>query len=347
MITKVHQQSFLEKIRSLDLHDCFHTPRGSQLKHLLKQLDYQLHIFTHLLNNGLQSIQRPIEQIRILELGAGNGLLALFARHAGFQEVYINDIDPLSIQSCQALSQKMNLHIRGYITGDADAVISFFKHHPEPDLIIGHDMIEHVYDPERFFTDLHQLSSVQALIFSTASNPQNWLKVRRLRQYQYTDEYIGHPDAHPDEPHQPTPIAFLEMRKTILREHAPLSNAELTLLAQKTRGQRKDDILRSLELYRTTGTLPTEPDDPYNTCEPLTGSWCERILPLETYYRLFELHGFSLQISPGFYNRFQPFPKSMLLSFLNWTMPLTGLRLAPFIVLKGTCKPSADQPALS
>jgi hypothetical protein len=87
------------------------------------------------------------------------------------------------------------------------------------------------------------------------------------------------------------------------------------------------------------------PADKYNTCDPETGNWAERILPLRAYRSLLVPHGYKLSVGKGFYNvrrHFLPFAAlCRLLNALIRCSGRAGLALCPFIIL--WCKPSGKK----
>ena len=78
---------------------------------------------------------------------------------------------------------------------------------------------------------------------------------------------------------------------------------------------------------------------PTNTCDPITGSWTERLLSFEEYKELYNINGFDIEIKPGLYNNHQKIIKSFLISIINFsirTLPLWGFYISPLIILTGT-----------
>jgi hypothetical protein len=75
------------------------------------------------------------------------------------------------------------------------------------------------------------------------------------------------------------------------------------------------------------------------TCDPVTGSWSERLLSFEEYKLLYHTNGFSLSIKNGFYNTHQSnFLKKTAVLFVNTLskfFPVLGKRFSPFITLIG------------
>ncbi len=100
----------------------------------------------------------------------------------------------------------------------------------------------------------------------------------------------------------------------------------------------KADILSAVESYRVNKVFPEMLSDPTNTCNPVTGSWTERILSIEAYRSLYRQNGFSLNVYNGFYDQYKKGLKGLINNILNKTIPILGKYLAPYIVLTGSKK---------
>ena len=173
-------------------------------------------------------------------------------------------------------------------------------------------------------------------VFTTASNPDNYFKVRKLKKMQLKDELVGgDPEDFPladDE----KPEAYLDIRRQIIKRNFPdLGYDELTKLAQHSRGLRREDIITLVRSYLAGNKiLPALPGD-NNTCHPETGSWSERVLPVDHYTQLYHRYGFVLNISNGFYNSFDGGLKATFNIFMNLLVKILGKKTAPFITLIG------------
>ncbi|HNP53484.1 MAG TPA: hypothetical protein PKK69_02660, partial [Ferruginibacter sp.] len=125
-------------------------------------------------------------------------------------------------------------------------------------------------------------------------------------------------------------------REQIIREAAPsLSDEALKQLINRTRGMKKSDIRLALSNYQQKQLLPAEPQHPTNTCNPLTGSWTERLLSIHAYRSLFENAGFSFAYLSGSYDVQKAGIQRLINQLLNRLIKLAGIRLAPYIILTG------------
>ena len=63
------------------------------LNHLLQHKKYYLAIYADVLNKLMQHLPKKKEDISLIDFGAGNGLLGIFAKYCGFKKIFLNDID--------------------------------------------------------------------------------------------------------------------------------------------------------------------------------------------------------------------------------------------------------------
>jgi len=177
-----------------------------------------------------------------------------------------------------------------------------------------------------FFRQLHQINPNFEMVFTTGSNPENPYKCRQLRRYMTQAEEV-----------------YFAKRKAFIQpgtSHLP--ETETNILAKQTRGKMERDILKILDSYRETGKLPPPPDDAFNTCDPETGNWTERILSLKTYEQLASEAGFQAVFTPGFYNeerctslRGQSLKQFFrLLNFCIRKSGKFGFKFAPYLLIK-------------
>ncbi len=305
------------------------------LAHILDHAAYYSAVYAQLLNLLLSASARSRQTLSLLDYGAGNGLLGLMALHLGFGKVYINDQDAGFLEAARRMAAALGLQPQAFIEGGAPAVLKACREAP-PDLLAGSDVIEHIYDLEGFFRDLQQLNPRMILCLSTACNPLNPLLRRRFRHIQLRDEFEGgNPDTDPlfaarsIEP-------FVVQRRNIITGAAPhLPGHAVSQLVTATRGLQKQDILVAVERYVREGICPQPPAHPTNTCDPETGSWSERMLDLDTYRQLMRAAGFDCTVQDGFYNQVDPGRGAWLRWMANRLIPLSGHRLAPYIVLVG------------
>jgi hypothetical protein len=261
----------------------------------------------------------------MVDYGGGTGFLSLLAKAAGFGQVIYIDLNPSCAETIGVLKQQTGFGPDVILQGDADVLASYCRAHQlSPHLLIATDLIEHVYDPAAFFAALCRIGGNRRmqLIFTTASTPYNpWVK-RRLHRFMEGCESGGLVSPN-----------YLSRRETFIRRHYPHFSAEqLALWSRSTRGLNYEAIRQAID----ADCLPL-PADPYNTCDPETGNWAERILPIRTYRSLLTPHHYTLSVEKGFYNVHRHrLPFTLVCRFLNLLIRYSGpvgLLISPFITL--------------
>ncbi|MBC7937036.1 MAG: class I SAM-dependent methyltransferase [Rhizobacter sp.] len=325
--------SLLSKIEVAKLH-CSAYPKR-YLHHLLTHKYYYLAIYAHVLDNILEKAGKPADTLNLLDFGSGNGLLGLFAKHCGFNKVFLCDANANFVKASAIVAKQLDIKIDAFITGELAEVNNELPS-TTVDIIAGTDVIEHIYDLNQFFAGMKKMNPQMITVFTTASNPDNYFKVQQLKKLQVKDELIGGDPEDFALAGEEKHAAYLDIRKAIIQKSFPeISLPELENLAIKTRGLHKADIITSVHYYLTNHSFPSKVVTGTNTCHPETGSWSERILPITDYQQLYKKYQFELEIKNGFYNSFDGGIKSRFNHFRNLLIKILGKKTAPFITLIG------------
>jgi hypothetical protein len=160
------------------------------------------------------------------------------------------------------------------------------------------------------------------MFFTTASTPYNPYVKRKL--YRFMEDCERGTLITPN---------YLTKRINFIQENYPDFSPEKTAMwALFTRGLTYPDIRKAI----AGGEFPT-PADHYNTCDPETGNWAERILPISDYAAILSPYGYTVKVGRGFYNDKRKNPLiALAVKLLNVLIVITGrwgLYLAPFITL--------------
>ena len=333
-ITTNQIEKFSSRLSEIDIEDLgLEEYQASYLNNLLLNKKYFVSIYAIVLNELLLCCSMKKEDIFLIDYGAGNGLLGLFAKYCGFGKIVQVDTSSGCCFSQQILSKKLGLPIHENINGSYELLEKFAAN--PPDALIATDVIEHIYDLDKFFATLQKLNKQLITVFTTASNDHNWWKKKKLMKVQKNDEWKGYDINNGNESNEP----FRIIRSNIIKKELPqITYSELRRLVTHTRGLRKDDIVAACSLYKENGIVPPLILHPTNTCDPISGSWTERFLSFREYQELFNKYGFSLVIKNGFYNEFQGGIKGTILKMLNVMIKKAGKKgsvLSPFIILIG------------
>jgi 2-polyprenyl-3-methyl-5-hydroxy-6-metoxy-1,4-benzoquinol methylase len=259
---------------------------------------------------------------RIVDFGGGHGFLSLFLKSLGYQTVYC-DINPLSVKTISLIKEEVGFGPDFIVAGSVAELKRFsIDNHLIQNNLIATDLIEHVYDLQDFFRQLQQINPCFEMVFTTGSNPENPYKCRQLRRYMAQTEKV-----------------YFTKRKAFIQTNADhLTETETNTLAKLSRGKIYPDILKMLNAYQETGKFPPAPDDDFNTCDPETGNWAERILSLKTYKQLASEAGFRANFIPGFYNEERNLKiLSLVFRLLNFCIRKSGkfgFKLAPYLLIK-------------
>lgn len=300
------------------------------LQYLIENKSYYISVYAGVINEMLRLSAKPISKLRVCDYGAGNGLLGLFAKFCGAQFVLINDMAEEFILAAENLARELNIKVDAFCAGDVDSIKKF-----ELDAVVGTDVIEHIYNLDKFFSVLKDANPQMIFVFTTASNTANILKARQLRAMQFQDENEGKPftpgavfsDSHP---------SYRSMRQRFIEKNFPeFTHQQIDDFATKTRGLTYSDIADYVNRYLSEGQWAYSPPLGTNTCHPETGSWTERLLTIEEYRKILFRHCFSLEVKKGKRNTYCAGAKRVVNAAINVVIGFTGNFLAPYIVLSG------------
>jgi hypothetical protein len=336
---KQYIPSFSNKLQSIQIDTLPIAPYPAEyLQLLITQRTYFLHIYAQVLRKVIQYSTKPKEEIILLDYGAGNGLLGMFAKHCGFKTVYSIDINESFVQAAQLLNKQLHQPVDAILSGDWDTVVQFCKPHPVPDAVVGTDVIEHIYDVGAFLKNIKALNPAMITVFTTASVTANPFKTYTIKKLQQQDEYRYSPPEHTSSNNPYAGMPFIEVRRRIIQEHFNLPADQTAVIARATRGMNKADIVKAVNTFIHTKQLPQTIHHPTNTCDPITGSWTEQLLTVKEYDTLYKDAGFKLIVYNGFYNEWQQGVKSILLKVINRCIGVAGRLgrwLSAYIVLVG------------
>ncbi len=239
----------------------------------------------------------------VVDFGGGHGMLSILAKQMGFGRVVYIDRNPDAQKSLAQLSEHFGTKPDVILQGDAETLKTWCRENGEtPDALLAMDVIEHIYVLDEFFSALHDISPQMNMLFTTASTPYNKRVVRRLHHAMNLDEF-GHDGKK----------GFRTLRREHIQQlHPDMSNKQLDYWAENTRGLIYEDVERAVDAQ-----TPNLLRDPYNTCDPETGSWTERILPVEDYLQILLPYGYSLHVFPGRYNIHRNGPKEWASKYYN------------------------------
>jgi hypothetical protein len=284
-------------IKSLDISDY---NRSSLLKYK-EDFNFYISNYSQLLHKAFENLNAPADKSTFVDYGGGCGILSYLAKEAGFKTVIYNDINRKSTSDAEIISKEMGIYIDHFITGDAEDFVRRMELlNISPDIICGFDVVEHIYNLERWISTMSRLPNPR-FILMTGANPKNPVIKRRLKKLQLKSEYQGcENNVRFDDMFLNT--SFLEEREKILKVGFPqLKESELAFLANETRGLIKDDIVKVAHEYLEKGEINYVFDHPTNTCDPYTGSWTERLIDLKRLKTFCENSNMAIEIKNSYY----------------------------------------------
>ena len=289
--------------------------------HLGKRLYFSIQNSAHIIYGSINKSKLPLDQISIVDYGAGLGTLYLLAGMLPLKRVIYNDYLPDWKESAEAIATALNIKIYEYITGDIDAILQFaeasnFKF----DIVASRNVIEHIYSLPFFYAEVYK-HNPNAIIFSTTSanfhNPAMWLK-----------HYLLHKKIEKTQ--------YLPYRKTAILKLVPsLANDKLIELAALTRGKGLQDFLAAIQAYENRHPIEPVQFLRTNTCLPDTGYWCEHLLSKKEYQFFIEQAGFKMEYIAGYWDTHYRFVLMNILGkFLNSIIKIAGrngILFSPFV----------------
>lgn len=334
--------SFKSKLNAIDI-DAISSDLlvRNYLQKVIEQQDYCLKIYSWVLENALQQTTIPIHQISFLDFGCGNGLFAIYAKHCGFKKVYGCDFNKNFVEAARLLANAINIIVDDWFACSEETLFAKCKS-LDLDIVAGTDVIEHIYNLNKFFSNIHSLNSQMITAFTTASVFENYFKRKSLYQLMYQDEYIGSNALEATSKDEFAGMAYLEIRKRIIANTFPqLEQQAILSLATVTRGLRKDYIIAYVNQYLLNGIIKPVQHNKYNTCDPITGNFTERMMKLKEYKKLYAQFNFHLNVTSGFYAADGKGLKFFLQTLLNKIITVIGngfisRTITPLVLLIGT-----------
>jgi hypothetical protein len=280
----------------------------------------------------------------LVDYGGGHGLMACLAKEAGFRRVIYNDIFEGCCTDARKLAEHLGCAADEYVCGSIQAVRdSMNGSRPESAAVVSINVIEHIYDMDEFIRVAGAISDgPMTMVLSTSANPLNPAVARRhYNQHRLWEFHDGpHESSYPMD----TMRAFRSVRREIVKATAPeLTEHEVETLADATRGMWKPDIEQCVGSFLATRKFPSMPVHPTNTCDPLTGSWQERLLDIPEVSQTLAESGFKVRVMGGYYSGHARNPligkvKLTAAAVLNHAISFlgtSGARLAPAIIFHG------------
>lgn len=296
--------------------------------------------YAFLLAWSLKGSSKPLADITLVDYGAGSGICTALAKELGVGRVIHNDIYDASCADAGVIGDALGARADDFVCGDADELLAWrSRSNASIDALVSFDVIEHIYDIDRFLRQLPLLSDGQlVVVLGSGANIRNPIIRRSLEGKQRRLEYVDRPQEWGHKLRDST-RAYLRLHADIIREFAPsATEADVQSLAVAARGKAAEDIEHIVRDFLTTRQIPAGLAHPTNTCDPLTGNWAEHLMDPQDLAGVLSEGFREVAVLPGFYGTPRRSVKRPAELVLNAAIRLGGARalaLAPFFVLRG------------
>jgi len=306
------------KLHKLNLNHLNITDYNKEyLQKYIANYSFYMSLYSQLLQKAIKKLKKPISESIFVDYGGGVGILSYLASEIGFKSVIYNDIYQKSVDDVKVLSRELGMKMDAYICGDVDQFVEKTNsNNIRPDLICSFDVLEHIYDLEKWIISIANIHSKFSLLFMTSANSRNPYVNNRLKKLQRKAEYegfnktIGWKETDLNS-------SFLEARKNIIRKKFPqFKDNEIKELSSKTRGLKKDDIEEVVQNYIKKNVINYHISHPTNTCDPYTGNRTENLIDLKRLKKIIRKNNLKVNITNSFYsnsnNKIFNVPKQLL-----------------------------------
>jgi 2-polyprenyl-3-methyl-5-hydroxy-6-metoxy-1,4-benzoquinol methylase len=331
--------ALIKKLRALDLNALNLSDYSrNYLSFLIDDAWETLSRFEQVVMQALRHSNNPISEITIVDFGGGTGLQSLLAKEVGFKSVIYNDIFEGSCLDVAVLADACDLQIERIIQGDTtDLVFELNQNLIKADLIVSYDVIEHVYDVKENFLAFAQLNHrPDVIVYGSGANIRNPFYTQAVKKVQISVETVDRNESYGHKASDSLK-SYVNLRRDIIVNCAPsLSESEIDYLAIKSRGLIKLDIEKYVKEYLLTGHFNHQISHPTNTCDPMTGNWCEHLLEFDWIVATAESLDFNAQISKGRYSPDRITKRNLarwIFNIVNVSTGRLGFAFSPFYIL--------------
>ncbi len=214
-------QPFSEQLQRVSVDELHLEAYPAKYLHqLLEHKIYYLHMYAVVMNKATEEAGCSIEEMIIIDYGCGNGLLGLFAKFCQCKAVYLNDQNASFLNAAKKLADALAIEVEEFVEGDIETVETYFSNKTVPTAIVGTDVIEHIYDLDKFFTTISRINHKMVTVFTTASVTDNYFKTKQLMKLQYADEHVGSNVLHASANDLFAGLPFKKIREQIIKNYA-------------------------------------------------------------------------------------------------------------------------------
>jgi 2-polyprenyl-3-methyl-5-hydroxy-6-metoxy-1,4-benzoquinol methylase len=333
-------ESLHKKLLAVDLARCGLSEYNQRyLNEYLSNFTFFARFYTQVLIAGLRGLAKPVSEAVFVDYGGGSGFFSLLAKEAGFKTVVYNDIYDVSVEDARILSRETGLPIDQFVCGDARELFETIRQSGlQVDLICSFEVIEHIYDLQKWLTEISTIGGQFTMVCSSSANIKNPYIRLKLAKAQRKAEFEGS-NRQWGSKQRDTVLPFVEVRKQIIREKfTNLTDRQISTYSRQTRGFNREDIIDAVSRHLNSGEKIKVLAHPTNTCDPNTGNWAENLIDHKWLKKVATQTGFSKpRILPGLYtwsdNKAVRFIKKILNVFIR-LLGNSGVWLSPIYIFR-------------
>ncbi len=287
-----------------------------------KRLFFSIQTSAHLLYNSITLSKKKVEDVVIMDYGAGIGSLYILAKMIGCKKVIYNDILEEWKQNALLIAEAIHQDVDEYIVGNIDETLVVLEEKGIVcDIITSRNVIEHIYKLDVFYSIINQYQPQAIVYSSTTANYYNpAMNLQHVRHHTKTEK------------------VYLQQRVDFIKNNfSQLTQENQLRLATSTRGYEKSELIAAVNEFIISGKLPSKNYYYTNTCDMNYGVWAENLIPFNMHKAMVEVSGRECIIQPGFWDTHYSKPwKNKMGSVFNSIISSNkqiGFLLAPFIYI--------------
>jgi len=293
---KIKNNDFIDKFKSIDVSAL---NASEYVKNYISSYQSQIEIVVQRYQYLLEKIiSKKGKDIVFVDYGGGTGLFSLLAKYTGIRKVIYVDISTEMLNGAKSLANLLEVEVDDFVNWHYESEKEF--PYDDIDVVSNYDVLEHLYNPVKAFNLLTNLLKPNGMILMASGSNTYHPVVRWLFSKKHKiSEFTGTISAKEIDSNEP----FFEIRERIIREEFKgLTERKIRLFAKKTRGYRKDDIVKKINNYLNYKT-EIKPAALLNTCDPMTGNWDEHLIDYFDFKDRLEDYFEDVQLLNGWYPR--------------------------------------------
>jgi 2-polyprenyl-3-methyl-5-hydroxy-6-metoxy-1,4-benzoquinol methylase len=296
--------SVLNFLNSLDFNSLEISDYNKEMMRIkLNNKNRTFQIYMYILSIAIERINKPFDQVVLVDYGGGSGIFSLLAKELGIGTVIFVDIYDQSCKDFQVLNNLSANRVDHIVHGDISSLQSFVEANGiTVDAVCSYDVIEHIYDIDSFYRDLScVMPSNGVVVFGSGANMYNPFINLFIRYGHMKFEFFSQKN-YPGRKERDSLDAYYNIRKNIINNYDPeLESNDVAYLARKTRGLIREDIIKQVDFFKCNGVVESRPDGFTNTCDPETGNWAEHLISFHRLRTVMNANNFTTSIFPGYW----------------------------------------------